>query len=372
MSGGIRRWATAARLLGDTDHTLVLENGGFVQGASAQDVLKADALAETLGSFPHNAVNLTGSEAKLGFGRIDEISRLSGSPVISTALTANSTLKVDPFRQFGPALVGGAVANPSVFRALGQDALTDEQAASELVAEAQSRKLIPVLMLSGSEEEAEKIAGEDPDIALIVFSSLADPPGTPKRVGSTWLVTPGENGKFLVTLSLVGSQFSGYTKVQLDPAVKDDPLVSRIYSGYLRRIDGLNLIDQTVRQPGQPYSGSERCGSCHREALAAWHASAHSHALATLEKEGHGHDPDCVRCHVTGLAMTTGFRSRAATPALGVVGCESCHGAGENHSRTPNAVHMRKIDRRSCIGCHSIENSPTFDFLTYWARIKHR
>ncbi|HSI73617.1 MAG TPA: multiheme c-type cytochrome, partial [Fimbriimonas sp.] len=99
-------------------------------------------------------------------------------------------------------------------------------------------------------------------------------------------------------------------------------------------------------------------------------SSAHAHALLTLEKEGHPRDPDCVSCHVVGLQFSTGFKSRQKTPQLANIGCESCHGAGAKHAAKPS-LKLRKLTEQACLPCHTTENSPHFDFKTYWKKIRH-
>ncbi|MCE9526065.1 MAG: cytochrome c family protein, partial [Planctomycetales bacterium] len=81
-------------------------------------------------------------------------------------------------------------------------------------------------------------------------------------------------------------------------------------------------------------------------------------------------DAECQRCHTTGFGLPGGFLSARRTPELGSVGCESCHGPSHAHALNP---HERTPfpAREQCIRCHDHENSPTFDFSTYWPRIKH-
>ena len=69
------------------------------------------------------------------------------------------------------------------------------------------------------------------------------------------------------------------------------------------------------------------------------------------------------------------------------VGCEACHGPGENHVRaemgTNEALQQRiraarrlSIEngaaKRLCLTCHDGNNSPHFDFDTYWKKIVHK
>ena len=53
------------------------------------------------------------------------------------------------------------------------------------------------------------------------------------------------------------------------------------------------------------------------------------------------------------------------------MGCESCHGAGAAHSASPWKVKLPKVGQKSCLPCHTLTNSPEFDFATYWPRVKH-
>ena len=104
-------------------------------------------------------------------------------------------------------------------------------------------------------------------------------------------------------------------------------------------------------------------------------------------------DPECIACHVVGWNTTEllpyrgGFLSEQETPRLINVGCESCHGPGENHVRAESGSNevlqasLRRAIRlpveggaakRECLTCHDGDNSPLFDFDTYWQKIVHK
>src|SRR5690606_37921989 len=119
--------------------------------------------------------------------------------------------------------------------------------------------------------------------------------------GTTTLVSPGERGKHVVMLDFRAGKWQNYRVVRLDPDITDDKLISRMYSAYLKRVDEAGLLDLVPRTEGAAFAGNAVCLSCHADAAKVWEGSKHAHAYETLEHEGHGRDPDCVKCHVTGL-----------------------------------------------------------------------
>jgi len=79
--------------------------------------------------------------------------------------------------------------------------------------------------------------------------------------------------------------------------------------------------------------------------------------------------------------------SEAATPRLINVGCEACHGQGEEHSRVESGSDEKLQEKlrlairlpiegdtakKHCLTCHDGNNSPHFDFDTYWKKIEHK
>lgn len=70
------------------------------------------------------------------------------------------------------------------------------------------------------------------------------------------------------------------------------------------------------------YVGSSTCGTCHPEVLAAWQATAHARAGASL---GPRPPARCLSCHGTGDAP-------AGRAYFAEVGCEACHGPGAHYA----------------------------------------
>ena len=122
------------------------------------------------------------------------------------------------------------------------------------------------------------------------------------------------------------------------------------------------------------------------------------HGFSTLQKAvpPREFDPECISCHVVGWHPTkyfpyiSGYESQAKTPKLVNVGCEDCHGPGENHVKAQkgnNAALQKQLqeamrltveeaqnpnnNKTNCRSCHDQDNSPEFDFKEYWKYIEH-
>ncbi|RYG25695.1 hypothetical protein EON82_06110 [bacterium] len=287
-------------------------------------------------------------------------------------LRPGSSLPIEPWRTAGPFLIGGATARPELLsQGLGEETVPPEEAAHRLTEEAQDRKLIPILLFDGDHDAASRLAKSEPALRLITYRATGSPINRLERQGDCAIATPGEHGKAIVRLAWRDGRFVSAAVEPLSPRFKDDPAASELYRSYLKRVERERLLERVDRTPGKPFAGSEKCGSCHRDAAKVWKASGHAHALLTLEHEGHGRDPECVSCHVVALTKTTGFRSRSSTPSLANVGCESCHGAGAAHAVNPWKARLPKVGKASCLPCHTLGNSPNFDFSKYWPKVRH-
>lgn len=372
MMGGIRRRATAIRNMTSGKRALVLENGGLVGNVARQDEMKAETLAEALRFIQVDAIHLTTAEGALGRGMVEALARLSGSKVTSASVENTRAMPVAPFIVADGFLIGGVTVDAGpLARHLEDHPVLVQDAVEGLASQASKRKLPLVLMVGGGEADARAVASLAPQAKLIVYSSTGDPPKAPIAVGDQMLVTPGEHGKSFVRLWYAQGKFQAYGVVTLTPEFTDDAKVVSVYRRYLDRVRDERLLEKLPRTKGQAFAGNATCGTCHSEAMLAWEKSRHAGALHTLEIEGHDRDPDCTGCHVVGLDSEKGFRSRLLTPHLTDVGCESCHGAGANHSVDPAKFPMPKAGEASCRPCHVKDHSPEFDFATYWKKIEH-
>ena len=157
------------------------------------------------------------------------------------------------------------------------------------------------------------------------------------------------------------------------------------------------------------YAGSKKCRICHNAPVKGkihdvWSKTNHAHAYQTLltdeakaaakelgidapEKSG-----ECLRCHATAYGKTKKVVTKKVKVEDGV-GCESCHGPGNDYSKLTVMKDREKAvaaglvypAKDGCTQCHNAE-SPTwdterytdkkgnktgFDYEVLWEMIKH-
>lgn len=371
MSGGIRRRIAMMKQLAFNRRAVLVENGGLVSGSGPQDQLKARTIAESLSAAGFDAVHLGLSESKLGVGGFVSLCNILGDRAVTLSTAPTARFSVTPIIERENFAIGGLDANAAAMaRELGVPVRPAVEAVDELAEVGASANRVPVLLFQGSLDEAKKVPGIE-NLGVVVYRSTAAPSESPIRFGRTLFVSPGEKGKHVVSLTFVNGKLKRYDVFPLTPDVVDDPATNKFFGKYLQDVDAAGLLDKLPRTGAVKYIGTKKCGSCHSAAMKTWKSSAHAGALATLEREKHARDPDCVGCHVVGLSKIGGFRSRSKTPQLADVGCESCHGSGAKHAVQPAKFKMGKVGAKSCAPCHVPNHSPGFDFKLYWPKIKH-
>ncbi|MCO4745808.1 MAG: redoxin family protein [Proteobacteria bacterium] len=125
--------------------------------------------------------------------------------------------------------------------------------------------------------------------------------------------------------------------------------------------------------------GAEACKECHADEHAQWAASPHASAMARLDETQQA-DASCVRCHATATESgppptdLTHFRTDDS------VGCESCHGPGEQHvaegGGKDNIEGLGEdcpvcVIEAVCTGCHTAEWDKTWDLDTKLPKAGH-
>lgn len=364
MVGGVRRRVTKTKEACAEHPSLVIETGRLAQGNPAlgltrQAEMKVETLAETLRFAMVDVIALHPQDRFLGDAGLNGVSRLSRATLLDTSPVIPTEESVREFEK-GPF---GVLSHDPARGSTGMTALSDAIQAKD-----DTRWTI---VTAGNRDEGEKLAERFPDVILVVYTSESQIALSPLRVGKVWVVSPGMKGQGMLRLQWNGEVLDGYEAIRLDDETPNDPDAARVYRRYQDRVRAERLLEQLPRTSEEAYAGSKACRSCHEDEYKIWKKSQHADALATLERDFHDSDPECVGCHVVGLESNQGFIAREKTPHLTDVGCESCHGPAANHVKAPEKVRMPKKGADSCYGCHNSEHSPTFDFGTYWEKIKH-
>lgn len=117
------------------------------------------------------------------------------------------------------------------------------------------------------------------------------------------------------------------------------------------------------------YVGSKRCAECHPDEYhnfsthskksKSWDSVAIMQSdLTPQELEG------CYDCHTTGHGKPGGFVNIKETPNLAEVGCETCHGPGQQHVESDGDPELisRKLTSQDCMRCHNEERVANFRY----------
>jgi hypothetical protein len=386
MLGGFPRRAGYLGALARQAALVRVDNGDLTEALGRQDELKAETLVDMFNRLRYDALNIGEKDFRLGLPYLQSLQgrfkgallcanarKADGAPLFGEYVVVNREVAGKPAR----VLIAGMLSDqfaPQV-TALNLDVSLEAPSAAleRLRAVIAARGDIRVLLYHGPKAEAEQIARQFPIFHLIVCAHEGDHPLDTTRTGGAALVGNGQDGKYMGRAKFTGT-FADVEYTPLGPDFKDDPAIVQIKAAYLERVTAEDLLGKVPRGPtlnGDTFAGSAACEGCHVEASRIWKASGHAHALQTLADVREDKDPECVTCHVVGLARQSGFISREKTPQLANVGCESCHGAATRHTKDPTKVSLPKAGSASCVGCHNPQNSPKFDFDTYWSHIKH-
>ncbi len=264
-----------------------------------------------------------------------------------------------------------------------------------------------ILLSHSTLKEAEDLAKRFPQFDFVVTTGGADePPAQAKTIGKrTQLIEVGHKGMFCVVIGLYDdpSQPQRYQRVPLDARFGESDVMKQVLAGYQEQLkelgfEGLGLIPRTglPRHPkSQKFVGSPVCGECHTTAYDIWKETPHAHGTETLLKlspQRH-FDPECLACHVTGwdaekyFPFASGFLD-VKQEALHGNGCENCHGPGDKHVAAERAkdspadqrnalrlaMRLTQADARkqTCLKCHDLDNSPDYNWETYWPQVEHQ
>ncbi|QDU11637.1 multiheme c-type cytochrome [Gimesia aquarii] len=282
----------------------------------------------------------------------------------------------------------------------------------EVIKKMQAAKPDLMVLLSQSDKEESKSIAEKLPVfdILLTAGGVEDPIGKPTFIGKTMMVDVGHKGK---NAGVVGyypesaakddpSKRFRFTVIELDKQrFQDTPRMAEHMQFYQDRLkqEDLAAKELPIDHPrGATYVGAETCGECHTKAYEKWLTTAHAHAYESLitgreDQKGQNvisriYDPECLSCHVTGwhpqdvIRYKSGFVNKKESPHLLGQQCENCHGPGSGHielvdmdkleeAKKVMRVTLDEAKKKTCYQCHDLDNSPNFEFDSYWEKVKH-
>lgn len=372
MHGGLmRRAPLLARL--PAGRVLSLELGGWSGGPRAHEMIRSRHYLRGLALAGIDAVALGSAEAALGGERLGGL-LAEAAALRLPAVCAN--LDGVPGVQAAVELSAGGrrILLTAVLPADAPGARDPAEALAALAARAAAQRLDLVCMADLDPDACRALALAVPQLAVVVGGRADHPSPEPIAVGSVRVLWAGNHGKVL------GSWAWGRPEAAFEllaDTLPEDPDQRALLGDYQRALATANLDREAaggLRPLGAAgYAGSAACAPCHADAARIHAASRHAHAFQALVAKGYQHDPDCLRCHVVGLGEG-GYRRGASIFAE--VGCESCHGPGQDHVRAasagrPGDARLPQLSPASCVGCHDADNSPHFDHGRYWPAVQH-
>ncbi len=155
----------------------------------------------------------------------------------------------------------------------------------------------------------------------------------------------------------------------------NDPEAFRVAREAL--VDGRAARPMTAFPAGENL-GDAACVECHKAEARSFRSDPHSKAMRTLASRKADTDMSCVGCHavekVTPPTSPDDFHQDG-------VGCEACHGPGEQHvaakGGTENIVGLGDscpvcVIEAICTRCHTPEQDPDWDLDQALLKVKHK
>ncbi len=237
------------------------------------------------------------------------------------------------------------------------------------------------VFLSSSQDVEREAATQDERIALLKKElALPGQSAERKRLLTERLATLVDKRAALAPPPST-SGANGFTVrfIPLEATLPSDAAVDAVVEKFDADVSKLNLAwarahgrECAAPQPGEAaYVGNAVCETCHAPAFEVYRKTGHARAYQELEHVHKQYRLECVACHVVGIQQPGGVCRVDRVAGRDAVGCENCHGPGSLHAELPNvkAMPRRAPTPTVCLGCHTPENSPHFDYAVYLPRV---
>ena len=422
QKGGLSRRRNLLRAVASAGWPLVtVDLGGQVKRFGRQSEIKFQSIADGLRAMGYAAVGFGPGDLRLPAEELVAAVAPVGdnpTPFVSAnvgllGLDANITPRFRIIEAGGLRFGLVSVLGDAQAKQVRNDAIEILPAAQGLEAAAAELKKAncghQILLSWASPEETQNLAARFPQFDIVVTAGGADEPPAelPTLPSGGRLIELGHKGMFAVAVAFFDDPAKPMRsqRVPLDARWGEAEDMIALLATYQSQLESLGLSGlglSAVRHPsGRRFAGSAACADCHKHAFEVWKDTPHATALATLEeqKPRRDGDPECLSCHVVGWApqryepFEGGFAGMKLTPHLAHQGCENCHGPAAAHAAVERGDVRASVTERdrlrgelamsiktpegkqkavnNCLECHDLDNSPQFDFDTYWPQVEH-
>jgi hypothetical protein len=390
QSGGLPRRGAFVEECRRQGPVIVADVGGTPRGVSTYDKLKFEAVLRgelVMGIAAHN---IGRAEAELGPDYLRRVQQELKVPMISAnAADAEGNPLAEPMRIVeagGRRVMFVGVLDPK-YQTEKVRIAPPRQAIWKVLQRAAGKFDQVVVLAYMPEDNLRELTENMPEVDVVVGGPTGQPVQPVNPYGYVLLTSATRQGKFMakLTCSPTGEKNAKLRGeiVELDGRFADDSKqaenVRQFYAELKRRdlspkdtsfVDDLPM--PVSSRSAATIAGSDACKACHDEDHHSWKKSKHAEAWKSLVEKDAQYNPDCQRCHVTGYGEPGGFETVRNSPKRVGVGCESCHGISSAHcQKTSTRTQWAEQAKEQCLRCHDRENSPKFDYETYWAKIQH-
>ena len=371
QSGGLSRRASLIEQLAGQDDRLLVSVGGAAMGNQPYDVAKFNAIVAGEEQMGYQVHNIGVSEIGLPLPETDKLTFISTNLSQRDARVRPSVLiTMGGWR----ILVLGVVSPSLVLKETEVE--TPDRAILNAIDEQKEPHDCVVVLAYMNQNELRELAASVPEVDVIIGGKTGQSIA-PTQSGRTLLTAVSNKGKFVARVH------SGQTGLnwkadlhEVTSEYEEDAVQQANLKAFRQRLADFDFsASQTsfVSAPSRDdnqFVGSDACQSCHEEDTEIWKGTTHAHAWKTLEDVGAHVDSSCQRCHTVGFGGAGGFVNRQSSMNRIDVGCESCHGPSSKHVADEN-VKTPWLAADSCLACHDHENSPHFEYDSYWQQVEH-
>ncbi|MEW6087200.1 MAG: multiheme c-type cytochrome [bacterium] len=370
--GGLNRRGTVLKeIRRDVHGSLLLDAGDLFSHINEEE--KNRAVLDIYRHFNYDAVNIGANELNSGIEFLKEKSGILpfiSSNIVSTrdqnpifrnlVIIEKKDVKAGIFGIMGKNLnnIISPDKNMSDLNDLGIFILDPIDVLKKNIKELKEKVDFIVVLSRLSFEENIKLAGNVDGINLIIGGFDFKPNEEPLKIKNTILVQAGTKGHYIgkITLSKEPDFRPSNKLYTLDTSVKNDPEIQKM----IDECEEKSADRQLKRlQVNNKHLGSVYCKGCHEKEYNQWETTRHARALESLKKEGKDRVLGCLSCH------TLGYNLEGETG----VQCEQCHKIFTNHDKIQKEP--AGVSRHICINCHTIEQSPGFDYIEYLRKVIH-